>query len=489
MNFTNRKSNILIGILIMGTVLGGPDSSAAQKPELSLGEFLNQVRAKNDGVKGAAQNVEGAQLRASDANLMYSPRFDINVNMVDDQKAMLFLPVITGTVTNNYSTGFSKLFSSGTQAKLNYTMSFQRFVNAPLNPTSPFNTAEGVYIGTPQLELKQPLWRNGFGRETRATFAIQESDALAKHFEESFRLKSALADAETVYWRLALTREAKSVQTAALERARKIYEWNVKRASLQLADRADELQAEALLEVRRLELQSAIDEERSARLVFNQARGIANEDVPESLIKLDKESDADALIPPKREGLRDDVKAAQQRERQAVANSQIGAERSKPIFEVFGSYAFNAQQSQMNDAISKSFEGNLPTRVIGLNLSVPLAFGSASDTRAGYQKEQLAAELNTQKRVFDQDRDWADLNIRFNEAKKRLDLAQAIETAQEKKLKYERDRLTRGRSTTFQVLQFEQDFATSQLSRIRAQADILNIVSRMKVFTSGGNSL
>ncbi len=450
--------------------------------DLSLDAFLKQVKEKNDGVKGTIQGSTGAALRKSDADLLYSPYLTLDGQLLTDKKPNLFLAQITGTVNNTYALGFSKLFSSGTTAKLSYNLGYQQYLGSPSQVA-----ANGVHIATPQIEFRQPLWRNFFGVETRALHTVNESDALAKEFEQSYLTKTSLADAEISYWRLALARQVVTVQKEALSRAQKILDYNTRRANLQLADKADVLQSEALLELRRLELQQATDEERTSRLVFNQARGVDNDGVSESLLALDKDDVAERIEAPVRAGVRDDVKAAQQRERQSVANSQIGIEKSKPTAELYGTYAFNGQQPALGDAFTQSFTNAIPTRVVGLKVAIPLDFSDVSRAHEGFRKEQLGAELVTSKKAFDQDRDWADLTQKFTEAKKRLTLAKAIETAQEKKLNYERERAQRGRSTTFQVLTFEQDFSSAQLSRIRTQADVLNIVSRMKVFTSGGS--
>jgi len=387
---------------------------------LSLDTFLSQVKDKNDAIQGARHASAGALERSADADLVFSPTLTGDVQMVDDKKPSLFLPAIKETVNNTYSLGVSKLFkATGTQARFAYNLSYQQFVG--LN--------NGFNIASPTLELRQPLWRGFFGTEARAGAQQLEADARARHFEASFQMKLGLADAEQTYWRLALARQAVKVQKEAVERAEKISNYNSRRAQLQLVDRSDALQAFAALESRRLDLQSAIDEERSARVAFNSARGRDGEDVPESLAAIDRDL-VEKLEAPVRAELRDDVRAAQERERQASALATLGAERSKPTFEVFGSYALNGQKVTLNDALSNSFSNSIPTRVIGLKMAIPLDLGSASDARAGYRKEQVAADLNARRKLYEQDREWLDLSLSVTLAKRRYTLGRAIESAQ-----------------------------------------------------------
>jgi outer membrane protein TolC len=114
--------------------------------------------------------------------------------------------------------------------------------------------------------------------------------------------------------------------------------------------------------------------------------------------------------------------------------------------------------------------------------SVPLNFGATSRTRDGYGMEHIAAELNYDRKVFEQDQTWKDLMRSLGEAKQRLDLSQKLEMIQKNKLLNEQSRLKQGRSTTYQVLLFEQDYLQAELLRIQNQFAILKIISQMKLF-------
>ena len=67
------------------------------------------------------------------------------------------------------------------------------------------------------------------------------------------------------------------VERDAVDRAQKILDYNSRRAKLGLADRSDALQAEANLQLRALELQTALDQQRSSALLFNAQREVASE--------------------------------------------------------------------------------------------------------------------------------------------------------------------------------------------------------------------
>ena len=59
-----------------------------------------------------------------------------------------------------------------------------------------------------------------------------------------------------------------------------------------------------------------------------------------------------------------------------------------------------------------------------------------------------------------------------------------MEKLQKEKMLNEQDRLKRGRSTTYQTLVFEQDYAQAQALRIRVQTEILAYHNQLKLYGS-----
>jgi outer membrane protein TolC len=247
---------------------------------------------------------------------------------------------------------------------------------------------------------------------------------------------------------------------------------------LNLSEDSDLFQAEANLESLRLSVASSADALRSASRAFNQARGIDSDDVPEVLALPDPKS----VKTPERAQIRDDVRAAREQQRAASASAQLGIEKNKPSLEVYGAYARNSQDVAQNDAIRDSFHSDQPTNVIGVRLSVPLAVGASSDSRAGYAKERAAADALAEQKLFDQEVEWKDLVQKLSEAKARLEIAEKVADIQKKKALNERQRLKRGRTTTYQSLIFETDYNQAEYRRIQTQSEVLTLLAQMKTF-------
>lgn len=453
---------------------------------LSLDEYLHQVETGNPGIRANISSKSGSLLHSKEGELLLAPTLFATAQLSTDKRMSSPFFTYDKLINNSYSLGVGKLTSSGTNVKLSYVINYWNFVGAPITRTAPFIIGNiGYYDARPVLEVSQSLWKNGFGSEIRANQELAEAQALASHFGESFKQKIALAEAESGYWHLALARQSLTVQKEALERAKKILDWNERRARLGLGDQTDKFQAQAAFELRQLSWQTSEDEERVASRHFNLLRMKNQETVDESLVSLSTEQ-IEKLNPPTRAPHREDTQAAEQQSRASSANSKLGQERANPSLDLYGQLAFNGQNAGLSPSVSQSFSGDKPTAVVGLKFSAPLDFVTWKNTKEGWAKEREASDLVYQQKVIEQEAEWIELNRRFQDAKKRVVLQASIEKVQKNKLVYEKDRLLRGRTTTYQVLMFEQDYSQAQLTRLQYQAELLTLHAKLKLFSSRG---
>lgn len=450
-------------------------SAAPSEPSssLSLDDYLGQVSEKHSGYKAADRSARGAKLTSNEASLLFKPN-------------------LTGNASTT-TLGQGNPFGADNKLHINqYKLGVTQQTNFGLSGALTYNRAEyDIPASQPiesdwfQLELSQSLWRNWAGRETRGQSDAIEAGALANSFAQTFATKQILLEAESNYWNLALTRERVAMQKDAVDRAQRIQDWTSRRVRLQLADRAEGLQAAANLQAARLALRSAEDAERAAAQAFNSSRGVDNNVVDAKLTQLTPSLIASMDVP-ERTNSRDDVKAAELQAKAASANAQISQERNKPTVEIFASVpvteptgsASNANASQS----SLLLQGSTPTTTIGLRLSAPLDFSTLKRVREGYAASAAAADLNYQRKAFEEQRDWSDLTAKFQQAKERFKLYTELEKSQKEKLDYERNRQQRGRSTLQQVLLFEQDYEQAQIGRIATLAELLGLNAQMKLY-------
>ncbi|MBI4403082.1 MAG: TolC family protein [Deltaproteobacteria bacterium] len=447
---------------------------------LTLESYLQQVREKHGGWAAARATSEGALLRAGEASLLVKPALFSTLSYLNDAKPTANSAFLgSKTLYYGYSLGVSQLTRFGLQGKLSYNLS-----HTALSDVNPLFIAEPSYYEVrPTLELIQSLWRNAWGTETTAQEKVVSAQALGTSFLEAFKAKQWLVEAEGAYWGLSAAREMVAVQKDSLDRALRIKDWSARRVRLGLADRSDLLQAEAALLVRKLEWQASIDEEGSASRQFNSFRGLQSSEVSESLPPMRHDLGKDVSMPT-RAGMRLDVKAAEQLNRLAEANAELSRHRNLPQLDLSASFSLNGKDTELGAVVAQSIKTDKPSVAVGMKFLTPLDVGTLSDNRSGYEKEKKGAHLNFQRKVFEQDQQWNDLTTKFTDAKTRLGLAFEIEKAQKEKLDYEKDRHSRGRTTTYHVLMFEQDFALAQAMRIKAQVEILRISALMKLFSN-----
>lgn len=462
------KTFLLISALLI------QDSAYAQS--LTLQKFLQEVQSSNMGVKGSTLSRDGATKATGEGELLTSTNLFINAAHSSDER-LTAQPSFQGTRTQakNYSLGLSKLTTFGLSGKLYFNINDIQIDNAPALPLPQYKT------GAPTIELNQSLLRNGFGRETEATLDLVSAGTLANKFAEAYKVKAKLLEAELTYWRLSFARESVAIQKEILDRSKKVFDWTSKRFKMNLGDRSDMLQAQAALQGRTLELQMAQDEESAASRAFNISRQVDSETVNEKLEDLSSK-ELLSVQPIVRKTTREDVLAAEQAQKATEASAKISREKALPTLDIYGTYSYNSRESSYGDAVQKSLEGRYPASVIGVKFSTPLDFSTVSESREGRALEIEGAKLNYQRKIYEEDREWKDLNLKLSESQQRLKLATDLRALQKQKLEYERDRLMRGRTTTFQVLLFEQDYAQAQINQLKSQMDVMRTVAQLKLF-------
>jgi outer membrane protein TolC len=262
--------------------------------------------------------------------------------------------------------------------------------------------------------------------------------------------------------------------------AGKLKAWAKKRLDRALGEKSDYYQTKAAYELRELEYITAQQQEKSAARAYNSLRGIDSDVVTEELAPpkppvFNKKEFSEKIW-------RDDVRAASKQSAAAKANSLLGKERNRPTLDIYGKYAWTGLDADKSTAMDESMSDNHPTYTVGVKFVVPLAFGKANDVTSGYQKEALAADLSFKRKAQEQKRDYDDLISEIESANAKFKLAATLEESQRIKVQAERKRHNTGRTTFFQVLQFEQDYLESQLNKISTEAELHALLTQLQMY-------
>jgi len=450
----------------------------------SISDYLQDVKNGHEAVSGADYLAKGGQLRESESNMLYSPQA-IALAQINEDKRITSAPLFQGTSTTTkvYSVGVGQQTPFGLAGKLSYNL--YHVITLGANPA--FLPINDYYFGGPGVELTQSLWRNFFGREIRAKSDAVFSKAKISNYVQTFKKKMLLLEAEGAYWRLVLARENIKVAEDSFAVAKKIRDWAQHRSKMQLGDRGDYLQAQSAVLLRELEVKACQDELKAAARNFNLARGREADEVSEILSPL-SEPDLPPNFFKTHDINREDLEAARTEYELAKTGHILSLEENRPTFEVFLNYSLNGRNTGKKEAIDQSFESKYPNSTYGFRFQAPLDYFSLKQARAGHEAEEQGALLNYHRKKLEVEKEWEEYIHKYKDSKERLTLLNSMEKIQKEKLFFEREKHNRGRTTTFQVLMFEQDYTQTVQNKIRAQAEVLGILAKMKTFSmAGGN--
>lgn len=464
----NKITALLTTAMMTSTVWG-----------VSLDQYLNQVKDQNNAFQANEIKFKGAELQKKESNLFFTPQFFFNAQKGHDSKLLNppFL-VFDQVRTERYSAGLSQEFDFGIETKLQFDLQKNEYRGVS------FNSAPNPYWDAiPALEVNIPLWAN-FG--AKASKAKKELTFQQRNFEQQSAKSDSqqmLVEAEIAYWRLSAAQESVAIQKKALDAANNIYDYVTGKRKKNLGEEADVLQAKALSESYKLQLAQAEIEERAARRSYNLFLNQEAEVPTPTLSGLDYDSLKGFTVPETRPGDRPDVQASRAQVALAKANSQVAEEQNKPTLNLYGGYSLFGRGTQ-SEALKKAGYPDRDTLYVGIKYNMPLNFSAQKDAREGARQSQRAAELNHHYITYAQEQNWVDLTQKLKDAQLSLKLATSMEKAQRAKLDNERTRLRQGRTTTYQVLLFEQDYLSAEVQRIRAATQIINYKSQIQLYSS-----
>jgi len=473
-------SVVLLGGLAAATVL-----NAAEPGFLSLETYLGQVRAGNEALKASRASGSAMSLKSLEIEMNYSPIVTGNLTWLDDRKEPTSLFTPERTRADVWSLGLAKKFFTGTTVAANYGMSHTQLFY-PVLPAmySSFLPESVSWDAKPSVSLSQSLLRDFMGGITNSGVDKVRRMAAAGELGEKYRAQATLFGAEQAYWSLVLARETVKAKDESLGRTMRMREWTANRARLNIADKADLMQADAAVKFRELDLAMARQDEKSAARTFNAARGREGDAVEDRLEDIAGRL-ADETGSLKRERDRLDVQASAAMLDSAKAAARETFYRSLPDLSVFGTVAYNGHELTGMEAHDKALEREWPTYTVGAALTAPLDIFTLSKVRKGYDLDYTAAQASHRNARLNQEQDWKGLMARWDDVKARLGLAAEIQKLQEDRLAAEQKRYEFGRIMTMQLTSAEEDFSSARLTWLRMGFERLLVEAQARLYNGG----
>ena len=446
---------------------------------LTLDDFLTKVKDQNGLYKNYEEKVVSSKLKVREKDLLTSPSVFADSSYSENHKKSTEKDLSYDYKSDiNYNLGLRQDTDFGLNGKLYYDIKKTTFVNP--DPA----TTENRSTGTVEIELEQNLLKNSFGQAIRANKRLIENQNMANYYNSKHSLKQLLQDAESTYWNLVVMNEITQVKATTVQQNQDMENYTIKKVKMNLMDKSNELQSRAALELAKLNLQEAKDNEKDIIRLFNSMIGTDSDvlnaklvEIPWNYLQTYKIS-SDYQPTAQLKSLEKQVAAIK-------ANSIVDKNKYKPTLNLVANYSLNRE----NDGVSNAYveDDNTPTKYIGVNFSAPLNIAAIKSFNESTYRDENAIKLQYKQQLLNDKVNWNQLLNKLNYAQERLKLARKVEEIQDIKLKNEIKRWKNGISSTYQVLQFQNELTESKLNSLNIANEIFGIIANLRLFETEEN--
>ncbi|MDD5020677.1 MAG: TolC family protein [Endomicrobiaceae bacterium] len=469
MKKTNRK--ILTFIFMFGCIFLTTSSFAEF---LTVEQYVKKVEENNNTLKEINYQIEATTKKFKESYRAYSTYLNSNLNYTHDKTKAFYFPSSAfsnqDTAILNFDVSVNKQFKTGTLFSAGYGSS-----DTSIEYIVPKYTTTDM---APYIALEQSLMQNLNGDLTKISIAKFKASAESLIYVQTYKKQQILLNAKKTYWALSYARTVSEFRKLSLGRSKKILDWNMNRFNKDLAEKNDVLQSKALYKGRELTLKQAQDDIANASRNFNEMINISSNIVDSSVESIDNLENYFKNVTEleRTDGKRADTLAS-------MANAQSYAyaqeEKNKSIgsdLKLTGKLAFNGVDSSFSEAFSEMTKLQYPSWTLGLSYSVPLDFSLQKSVNEGFAADIQAAKKQAEQADLTEKNDWIQLNTNWKNALEKYEIAKEINQIQQERNIEEQKLLKRGRSTTFEMIQSEDDLDNAVLTQYQMSMDLIFIL-------------
>ncbi|MDR1695036.1 MAG: TolC family protein [Endomicrobium sp.] len=474
-----KKLKLLSALALM---LAAPCAYAYENL-LTLQDYLNMVAEKNSELQSVQSNIDSVKGKIAEIERAYSYYLSAGTDYAYDAsgKPYSFAAAIDNINSLTYDASINKQFETGTRVALGLYGSFGKYDFA-------FGGADyKVRDISPFISLSQSLLKDFNGGSTKASISLAKANAQSALYLLEYQKQSILLNATLAYWNLSYSRTVIEFRRTSLDRTQKILDWNRRRYNVDLAEKSDMLQSQAAVKMRELNLKLAYEDEIRANRSFNQFIDFAGDTVEHEIEKFDRldgsfvESHA-----PEKKGTRYDVLSALENVKSASFAAEAQVKSMGADLVLSGQIGINDAHGRLIDDNQSASMGG-PSFAVGVRYTLPLDFGLRKDINKGYESARISSQKAAEFAAIKENNEWFQLLDNWNNAKSRLALAEEIQHIQLERNIEDQDLLKKGRSTTYLVLQSEQDLDDANLSVLQGTLELISIYEQAKAFYNNNN--
>ena len=341
------------------------------------------------------------------------------------------------------------------------------------------------YSGDWGINVTQPILRDAWIDQGRAQILINKRMLKSSEFAFVGQVMQTVSAVEQAYYNLVAARENVKVAEKALELAKRTLLENRKKVEVGALAQLDEREAESQVASSEADLLGA---QRDLALRENVLKNLLTSDYPklhgiqfvpsENLVPVPMAFDVQESW---RTGLaqRPDLQQARIDLDRRDINLRYQKNQLFPALDLIGSYGHNGLNSSYGRVFDDLTKDQNPSYSYGFRLSIPLGNARARNTYKATKAEKEQALLQIKK--LEQD-----VMVQIDDAIKRVQTSfQRIEATRQARifavaaLDAEQKKLENGKSTSFQVLQFQQRRTQAGYAEIAALSDYNNARSQL----------
>ena len=467
--------------------------------ELSLDECLRMALANNLQLVSATYGPEFALQDIETQKAAFDAGLESAYTHSESQSATTQLSSVTGNKQDRVTVGVAQLLDFGASYNAGFGIT-------KADQTGPNVVAPTQYYSGVDLTFNMPLLK-GLGSETATEALVLARNNLdISRAELERQAELIMEQVEGAYWDVVAAREALRIARLSLDRAQDLLELNRKKVEVGTLAPIEITQAEAGVAsqeegviVAEAQLGDARDELLRLLAIPREDPRWQSEIVNSTRPVFEKQDiDVDAAIE-QAMASRPDVATAEQTLTSRELSERVARRNTRHQLDFnatwsptgasldFAGFAGSPgpppippippHTGSLSESLSNIFNGDVYSWSAGLVYRVPFGNNAAQATyaRARIGREQAETDLsNTEQTVRVDVRRTARA---VDSGIKRVDAARKNVELQQKKLEAEQKKFENGMSTSFEVLTFQNDLASAELSEIRARLDYIKALA------------
>lgn len=342
-------------------------------------------------------------------------------------------------------------------------------------PPGLFNPEYETFTG---LTVTQPLLRDFGNSANLAELRIARSNMRVADLEWRARTAATVGNVMKLYYDVIFTYENMAVQRDSIELAEKLFSDNKKRGEEGVMQPNDVLVAEAAVYARKegalLAETQYIERQNTLQTLFKKGAdaGQSLRIRPADYLRESVQVAPRAELLGKASAARYDVLQSLEIVDQRKHQTLLAENQSRPRFDLIASGGVHGLAGSTGSSYDEALGGQGPEWTVGVTFSVPLG------VKRMRSQARLAQHLETQA-MIDVDRVKALISLELDTVLSRIDMdrqrlisARKSREVAQRTMEGEVKRLTEGVSTSYQVLQYQEEYSQTRSRELAALADL-----------------